>query len=292
MLNKDVWESSDLADWIKHVDGRSKFTVLFMFSLLMITIDNPRTLFYLFSITLALHLCAGTSKAKWQVLALLIMLSLWGSMFGQALFFAQTPRTPLFTLIPADASYLGTLTGGLCVYREGIIYGAVQGLRSSSMLALGLLICWSSDARQLLKALTAWKLPDRAAFMLVTAIRFLPVLATETAEILTALQLRSNSLKGRKSYLRHIIHVPKPLLTRCLRRSQTLAMSVVSRGFLSASAKSGVREKLPYQEKIICLAVVFTVMALIFTKIVYILAEQGIYDGRLRLFYDFARLYL
>lgn len=292
MLNKDVWEASDLRGWIKHVDGRSKFTVLFMYSLLMITIDNPRTLFFLFTVTLVLHLCAGTSKAKWQVLALLIMLSLWGSMFGQALFFAQTPRTALFTLIPADASYLGRLTGGLCVYREGIIYGAVQGLRSSSMLALGLLICWSSDARQLLKALAAWKLPDRAAFMLVTAIRFLPVLATETAEIMTALQLRSNSLKGRKAYLRHIIHVPKPLLTRCLRRSQTLAMSVLSRGFLAASPKSRAKEALPYKEKTICVVVVLAVILLIFTKIVFVLSEQGLYDGRLRLFYDFARLYL
>lgn len=86
--------------------------------------------------------------------------------------FAQTPRTPLFVLIAPEAGFIGQLTGGLFIYREGILYGAVQGLRSASMLALGLLVCWTSDPRQLLQALLAWRLPPQMAFMLVTAIRF------------------------------------------------------------------------------------------------------------------------
>ena len=106
-----------------------KLIVLFLFAILTITVDNPRTLFLLFTATLVLHLIAGTSLAKWKVLAVLLLLSLWGSMFSQALFFSQTPRTPLFTLIASDNGFLGQITGGLYIYREGVLYGAVQGLR-------------------------------------------------------------------------------------------------------------------------------------------------------------------
>lgn len=85
------------------------------------------------------------------------------------------------------------------------------------------------------------------AFMLVTAIRFLPVLAAETGEVITALQLRSDSQRGRTAVLRHLPYIAKPLLARCLRRAQTLALSVVSRGFSQAApegdANSGTHAK-------------------------------------------------
>ena len=212
MSVRQLWEGTDAAGWAQKLNGRTKLLFLFLFAILMITVDNPRTLFILFTFTLLLHLAAKTSIYKWKVMAILLLLGLWGSMFSQALFFAQTPRTPLFVLIAPEAGFIGQLTGGLFIYREGILYGAVQGLRSASMLALGLLVCWTSDPRQLLQALLAWRLPPQMAFMLVTAIRFLPVLAAETGEVITALQLRSDSQSGRTAVLRHLPYIAKPLL--------------------------------------------------------------------------------
>ena len=138
MSVRQLWEGTDAAPWMQNLNGRTKLIVLFLFAILTITIDNPRSLFVLFSITLLLHLAAKTSIYKWKVLAILLLLGLWGSMFSQALFFAQSTRTPLLVLIEPNAGFLGTLTGGLYVYREGILYGAVQGLRSASMMSLGL----------------------------------------------------------------------------------------------------------------------------------------------------------
>ena len=211
MSVRQLWEGTDAAGWAQKLNGRTKLLFLFLFAILMITVDNPRTLFILFTFTLLMHLAAKTSIYKWKVMAILLLLGLWGSMFSQALFFAQTPRTPLLVLIAPEAGFIGQLTGGLFIYREGILYGAVQGLRSASMLALGLLVCWTSDPRQLLQALLAWRLPPQMAFMLVTAIRFLPVLAAETGEVITALQLRSDSQSGRTAVLRHLPYIAKPL---------------------------------------------------------------------------------
>lgn len=291
MSVRQLWEGADKKGWAEELNGRTKLIMLFLFAILTITVDNPRTLFLLFSVTLLLHLAAGTSIHKWRVLAILLLLGLWGSMFSQALFFAQTPRTPLVTIISPDNAYLGALTGGLYVYREGILYGAVQGLRSASMLALGLLVCWTSDPRQLLQALLAWRLSPQLAFMLVTAIRFLPVMAAETGEVITALQLRSDSQRGRSAVLQHLPYICKPLLARCLRRAQTLALSVVSRGFFLASTGQR-RERWLLREKLCCLAFFGLTVAVVASKIIYLLSEQGLYFGLFRIIYDWTVLYL
>lgn len=291
MSVRQLWEGADKKGWAEELNGRTKLIILFLFAILTITVDNPRTLFLLFSVTLLLHLAAGTSIHKWRVLAILLLLGLWGSMFSQALFFAQTPRTPLVTIISPDNAYLGALTGGLYVYREGILYGAVQGLRSASMLALGLLVCWTSDPRQLLQALLAWRLSPQLAFMLVTAIRFLPVMAAETGEVITALQLRSDSQRGRSAVLQHLPYICKPLLARCLRRAQTLALSVVSRGFFLASTGQR-RERWLLREKLCCLAFFGLTVAVVASKIIYLLSEQGLYFGLFRIIYDWTVLYL
>ena len=212
-------------------------------------------------------------------------------MFSQALFYAQTPRSPLFVIISPEAGILGQLTGGLYVYREGILYGAVQGLRSASMLTLGLLVCWTSDPRQLLQAMLAWRLSPQLAFMLVTAIRFLPVLAAETGEIITALQLRSDSQRGRTAVLRHLPYIAKPLLARCLRRAQTLALSVVSRGFFLAGARKR-KEVWALSERSVCAALAVLVVAVVSSKLLYLLSEQGFYFGVFRQIYDWTVLYL
>lgn len=291
MSVRQLWEGFDAKPWAQNLNGRTKLIFLFLFAVLTITVDNPRTLFILFTLTLALHIAAGTSIYKWRVLAVLLLLSLWGSMFSQALFFAQTPRTPLFTLIEPDAEFVGALTGGLFIYREGILYGAVQGLRAASMLTLGLFVCWTSDPRQLLKALLAWRLSPRLAFMLVTAIRFLPVLAAETGEVITALQLRSDSQSGRTAIVRHLPYIAKPLLARCLRRAQTLALSVVSRGFFLANGAVQ-SEAWRGAEKFSCGVLLACTISIVLGKILFLLSEQGFYFGVFRKIYDWTALYL
>lgn len=291
MSVRQLWEGSDAYPWAQKLNGRTKLLFLMLFAVLTITIDNPRSLFILFSFTLVLHVAAGTTIYKWRVLAVLLLLGLWGSMFSQALFFAQTPRTPLFTIIAADNGFWGQLTGGMYVYREGILYGAVQGLRSASMLALGLLVCWTSDPRQLLQALMAWRLSPQLAFMLVTAIRFLPVLAAETSEVITALQLRSANKSGRTAVVRHLPYIAKPLLARCLRRAQTLSLSVVSRGFFLNNGAQR-QQEWDWREKYFCRSFMVMVLAVVAGKVVYLLSEQGIYFGVLRQVYDWTKLYL
>lgn len=287
---RELWEGTGGESWFSRLDGRTKLSCLFLFAVLMVLVDNPRTLFYLFTASVLLHASVGTPLRKWQALAVFILLALWGSIASQALFFAENPKTPIVTLISPDFPVLGTLTDGLYIYREGIIYGAVQGMRSAALLSTGLLLCWTSDPRQLLKGLTAWRLSPQAAFMLVTALRFFPVLAAEAGEVLIALRLRAASESGRHGSLRYLPFLIKPLLVRCLRRSQTLALSVVSRGlFLKQSERA---EAWPAREKAAAAALLLLTLAVGAGKILYALAEQGLYFGAFRTVYDWTKLYL
>ena len=290
MSFRQTFEGSDSPSMISRLDGRTKLSVLFLYAVMMVVVDNARTLFILFTVTFILHFLAKTPFQKWKILSAFILLGLWGSISSQALFFAQNPRTPLITLISSGFPWLGSLTGGLYIYKEGIIYGAVQGMRTVSMISLGLLVCWTSDPRSLLKALTSWHLSPQASFMLVTAIRFFPVLAAEAGEVMTALQLRSSSGRGRHQVLRHIPYMVKPLLARCLRRAQTLSLSVTSRGLFLAKERKSSPWK--WREKGVCLLFGVFTLASGAGKILYALSQKGLYFGAFRMIYDWTKLYL
>lgn len=82
----------------------------------------------------------------------------------------------------------------------------------------------------------------------------------------------------------------KPLLARCIRRSQTLALSVVSRGLFLAKQQS--YEIWDLREKIVCLFLMGIITAAGISKLMYALSQQGIYFGALRIVYDWTKLYL
>ncbi|MGN0954417.1 energy-coupling factor transporter transmembrane component T family protein [Dialister sp.] len=290
MSLRQTWEGGDRKSLISALDGRTKLSVLLLYALMMVIVDNARTLFILFTITLLLHFLGKTPVYKWKVLSIFLLLGLWGSISSQALFFNQNPRTPLVMLLSPDFPFLGSLTGGLYIYREGIIYGAVQGMRTASMISLGLLVCWTSDPRNLLKGLTAWHLSPQASFMLVTAVRFFPILAAEAGEVMTALQLRSAAKRGRHAVLRHIPYMIKPLLARCLRRAQTLSLSVTSRGLFLARQRKG--NPWNPKEKAACLVMLLFVLGCGTGRILYALSLKGLYFGMFRVIYDWTKLYL
>ena len=294
MSARALWEGADGARWAQTVDGRTKVCLLLSFTVLMVTIDSPATLFALFTMALLMHLAAKTSFVKWEVLSALMMLCLWGSIVSQALFYAQTPRNPLVCLISPEFPIIGAFTDGVFLYREGVAYGAVQGMRSATMLCVGLFVCWSSDPRTLLNAFVAWKMPPMASFMTVTALRFLPVLAAESAEVMTAARLRKKAAGEPFRQWDWFVFLPRmiyPLLARSLRRAQTLSLSVMSRGFVHYRPQSD--KKWPVCERCVAACLLLLSLAVLSMKLVYILSEQNLfYIAQGRWIYDIARVWL
>ena len=45
MSVRQLWEGADKKGWAEELNGRTKLIMLFLFAILTITVDNPRTLF-------------------------------------------------------------------------------------------------------------------------------------------------------------------------------------------------------------------------------------------------------
>ena len=278
MYDRTLWETKPNDTLIYKLDGRTKLIMLGVLALTAVIIDSPRSLLLLFWFTLLLHSLSKATFSHWRVLIVLLLLSMWGAMVSQALFYNQEPRTELACLISPGTPILGYLTNGVYLYREGLVYGAEQALRSGIMLSSGLLICWNTDPRQLLRVMVYWKMPYEFAFMLTTGMRFLPVVFNETAVVITAQRLKGFEPIHSFSITRVMqtaFQTLLPILARILRRAEILALSVESRGF--GRGIHNIKMILwPRTERYLCMLAVTTLLCMITLKAVYALQYNGL----------------
>lgn len=296
MYSRLLWEPAAGNSLLHKAEPATKLVLLLALGLCVILIDSPRTLYILFLLALAGHLLARTSKPRWILLITFLLFGFWGMMLSQAMFYAQEPRHPLVCLVSADTPVLGTLTGGVFLYREGALYGAVQALRSSIMLTYGLLLCWTSDPRDLLRTFVSLRMPYEIAFMAVTSLRFLPVIASEAGNVLTAQRLRGFDPRKGFSLIRVIrmgFQTLWPVLARALRRAAMLALSVESRGFGRSHCRARIKSIQSVNGHCLRWGIMLSVVCLVVVKLFYSLQYNGLYyHERLRPLYDLAKNWL
>ena len=295
MYNRQVWEATPADTPIHNLDVRTKLVLLAAIVVFAVGLEGPRPLFLLFLLSLSFHVVARSSVERWKILIIFLLVGIWGAMLSQALFYNQEPRTMIACLVSPTVPWIGELTGGIFVYREGLEHGAVQALRSGIMLSCGLLICWTTDPRQLLQCFLHWKMPYPIAFMLITSLRFLPVIFEETAIVLTAQRLRGFEPMRTLSpvrWVRTAFYVLFPILARALRRAATLALSVESRGFGRCGQRAGLAAWL-FVERFSCMVVFAGIATGVTLKTLYALQFNGlVYFPELRGVYDFMAVWL
>jgi len=286
MLNWQELTQTGGTTLVHRLDPRVKISMLLITGIVIVFLDNPWLLAAFVAVGISGMLAARLELLKLKVVAVVILMGLWGAVFSQALFYEQVPRTAIFTIISPEMPVLGKLTKGLYVYQEGVIYGLKQGLRMAAMTSLGLLVCWTTETRLLLLGLVRMRLPYSLAFMVVTAVRFIPVLMQETLQVITASKMRGGSCLS--------IRLLTPILANCLRRAGTLAVAVESRAFRSSNCRTYLEElRLTVQEKFFLAGYLVTAVSMAVTKTGFILYQYGLYySSGLRPMYEFAKNYL
>jgi len=229
--------------WFYRLDPRTKLVALLAFGLAVISLDDPQHLLVLLLLALAGHIGARFSTGKYKLTIVILLIGLWGVTLSQALFFREWPRTVIVTLMPERFPVLGKLTGGVYLYKEGFEHGLAQGLRFAAMTGMGLLVAWTTAPRDLLLGLIRLKMPYGLAFMLTTAVRFLPLLLSEIGTVVAVQRLRgANPVRvGRKS-VTNIINVLTPVLANAVKRAATLGASCESRAFNPLGPRTALRE--------------------------------------------------
>jgi energy-coupling factor transport system permease protein len=229
--------------WIYRLDPRTKIVALLACGTAVVSLDAPRHLLILLLLALGGHMGARFSAGKYKLTVVVLLLGLWGVTLSQALFFREWPRTVMATLIPDHFPVLGQLTGGLYLYQEGFEHGLTQGLRLAAMTGLGLLVAWTTAPRDLLLGLIRLKMPYGLAFMLTTAVRFLPQLTDEIGTVVAVQRLRGvNPVRVSGKSVTHIINLLTPVLANAVKRAATLGASCESRAFNPLGPRTALRE--------------------------------------------------
>ncbi len=288
--------------WLEQVDPRLKLAWVAFISTLSVVVDTTPALLMLFAVAMLGVSGLTMRRGSWLLVGGLLLAIAWGSLLSQALFYAAEPRTKLFTLVP-PATMFGWPWSGLHVYQEGAVYGLTQSLRMLAMTSAGLSVCLSTSPERLMAALARLQVPGPLAYLVVVALRFLPLMLVEMATVRQARRLRGYSPLGIRlawsprawaHWTRLEVALLLPVIASTLRRAQALARSVSARGFDPAARRTFYPPlRLRRIERVALVAMGSVFLAIVSIKIVYWLnvAEQSSGAG-LTSVYDFARDWL
>lgn len=117
------------------------------------------------------------------------------------------------------------LIGAIDITREAVVYGAILGLRSLAIFAVCALYVTTVDPDELLSVLRRFSV--RSAITASMAVRFVPVLARDGANMALARQCRPGEPVKARSFARAVF-------ARSLERSSDAALALETRGFALA----------------------------------------------------------
>ncbi len=168
-----------------------------------------------------------------QIKVLLVVVLTIGitTILSQAIFYYFEPKTRLFTLINKDVPIIGWLTQGVYIYKEGIVYGAIQSLRIISAMFMASTIVVTTHPSDMIVALNKLRLSKSLSFVISVSIRFLPQLLDEMKRILLAIRLRGVKLKTIRGSINAFRLTLSPLIINSLRRARVVALAAEVRGF-------------------------------------------------------------
>jgi len=226
-----IFEYHDSGTVIHRLDPRVKTLWLVVLVITAIVVREPLLLVLLFCITLLPLIIAKMPGRQWTLLLLLYLMVGVGAILTQALFYAPSDGTilPGIWLIPPEVPLLGQFTGGVKVSALGALYGFIQAFRILSVINASAVLVVTTPLNRLIIGLREMGVPGTFAFMLSTAVRFVPVLMEEYQTIITA--LRARNLISPWHPLRFAEQSFAPLIINVIRRCNQLALAAESRGF-------------------------------------------------------------
>ncbi|HHW54654.1 MAG: energy-coupling factor transporter transmembrane component T [bacterium] len=151
---------------------------------------------------------------------------------------------------------LGPLT--LSLWSAGFLGGLAMMLRFLNIIGASFLFVATTDPNRLAYALMEAGLPYRFGFMLITALRFIPLFQLELTQVRNAQLAKGIDLEGLspRKLLTAVKYLYLPLVISALSKVETLAISMENRAFgLYPSRTYLASQALTGREKGACLAI-------------------------------------
>ncbi len=223
--------------FIHRLDPRTKIVLGLLGAVSLVTLKTPLSLALLFLCVLVFFAVVRPPRKTIWTTAMIMATALCFTMISQGFFYGLHPRTAILTLVPPDAGIAGRITGGIVLYREGLVYGALQSLRLFSAMLLSSIIVMSTYPSDLLLGMEELGVPEKIGFVVAVSIRFLPTLIEEAGRILLAQKLRGVHAKGVRGGFRAFRHLLPPLVIDSLRNARRTAIAAEIRAFTGKRTK-------------------------------------------------------
>lgn len=288
-----------------YLDIRTKMIILLCLAILGMILSDWKALLIAFLCVWSIVFISKISWKKVKVLIILNLLTIWGIMWLQSIFFDEYPRTPLLyilspNIVDPSTPVIGNLWEGIAIYYEGFIYGMTQSLRMVIPMTFGMLIFWTEEPIGILMGLNKLKLPYTISFMVMTCLRFIPITFSEMKVTINSQKLRKYKpfdLKGTifiYGIYKTIVQTLVPLFSNCIRKSMNMARSADLRAFRAYNERTELRkiEMKSWDWLLSSIVVLLTIVIGIFKLFTY-WYNVGIYSNSSFLFiYWFTNKYL
>lgn len=277
------------------LEARTKILIMMICGCLVILLDSPTALLVCFLASILLVASSLPNLKQIRLLIIFLFFTTWGLIYSQGIFYNAFPRTVLITLVPAEVPGIGEWTGGIQIYREGLYHGIIQSLRFNTTLVIGCYIVWTTQSRDLLLALSQLRVPGALAFMVTTALHFIPVIASETVAVIRSQRLRGFRFLRFNVFVsvRGVINSFRPILAGNIRHATNLGESVESRGFSpeTATQRTSLRtSEMGGLDYSLLALLSLCLICIVSLKALYFCYANGIYYGSwLRGIYTFTR---
>lgn len=182
---------------------------------------------------------------------------------------------PLFIvqcIFVRDGNPVLSVCGFSLVMSGGIAAGVLMVLRILTVVTSAMILS-TSPSRDYLLALVRCRMPYELAFMIMTAMHFLPLLSAEAADMVSAVQMKGIDLKNIsvRRKLKVYLSLMLPLLSRTLERAEAMSCAMQMRGFRSRPQRTYMRSlKLMRRD---CLVIVICPAA----AVLFLMAEKNIF---------------
>jgi energy-coupling factor transport system permease protein len=204
------------------LDARTKLIFVLLFTFLVFLVDTFSSIVFLLVSIVIIRITARIPFKEKKYLKNLSLLALFiilmQTLFGNGENFIIKP------LFPMSFPFFGG-TGSL--KWEGLLFGIVIICRLAALMLILPILTQTTPPHKITRGLCALGVNYRAAFIITSALNFIPVFNAEAQVIMDAQRLRGLRKFGIKSY----INLLTPLMLGAMRKAQIASVAMDSRAF-------------------------------------------------------------
>jgi energy-coupling factor transport system permease protein len=152
--------------------------------------------------------------------------------------------SPEHFVTPMAQHVIWPIGGGLALTAGGLLYGLTLLSRILVMVLMSSVLIYCTPLDDFLQLLQKLRMPYQLAFVVTTAIRFVPTMTAKTENILEAQRARGSPIGsgGFVGRIRTYVPVMVPMMVEALRLSETLAVAMLNRGYGARAKTTPLRE--------------------------------------------------